>query len=166
MFVENSEKAQLEHSNQVQLLKLEIAQLNSQIAKGKTSLSVKTPGAAAASASAAGELEDFDDDREIAKVTEQKFEQKVKELLKVQTDLEALQKATSEKDQEMRILEHRCEEMKDTMRQFTSLADKDDNDDMFEAVIRNEYELKEEQLLEKNQNLMNEIESLKDQLMR
>jgi len=30
------------------------------------------------------------------------------------------------------------------MRQFTSLADKEDNDDMFEAVLREEYEVKEE----------------------
>ena len=89
-------------------------------------------------------LEDFDDDKEIAKVTEQKFEQKVKELLKTQTELETLQKQMSEKDEAMALLEHRCEELKDSMRQFTSLADKDENDETFEAVLRNEYDLLKE----------------------
>ena len=89
-------------------------------------------------------LEDFDDDKEIAKVTEQKFEQKVKELLKTQTELEILQKQMSEKDEAMALLEHRCEELKDSMRQFTSLADKDENDETFEAVLRNEYDLLKE----------------------
>jgi len=38
MFVENSEKAKIEHDSLVQALKLEIAQLNTEIAKQKTGL--------------------------------------------------------------------------------------------------------------------------------
>ena len=51
----------------------------------------KQPAATAATSAVVeddGGVEDFDDDKEIAKVTGQKFEQKVKELLKVQTELE------------------------------------------------------------------------------
>ena len=72
----------------------------------------------------------------------------------------------SEKDEAMALLEHRCEELKDSMRQFTSLADKDENDEMFEAVLRNDYDLLKEQLMEKNQNLTTEVEQLRDNLLR
>ena len=93
MFVEKMEKANIEHESHVQMLKIQIAQLNTEIAKSKVvglpGMS-KQPVTAAATAAAAddGGVEDFDDDKEIAKVTGQKFEQKVKELLKVQTELE------------------------------------------------------------------------------
>ena len=52
------------------------------------------------------------------------------------------------------------------MRQFTSLTDKDENDETFEAVLRNEYELMKEELLEKNQGLNTEVEQLRDNLLR
>ena len=44
------------------------------------------------------------------------------------------------------------------MRHFTSLADKEENDETFEAVIRNEFETVQEQLTEKNQKLTKEID--------
>ena len=72
----------------------------------------------------------------------------------------------SEKDDAMALLEHRCEELKESMRQFTSLADKDENDETFEAVLRNEYELLREQFMEKNQSLSTEVEQLRDSLSR
>ena len=68
--------------------------MNTEIAKSKVvglPGMVKQPAAAAATSAVVeddGGVEDFDDDKEIAKVTGQKFEQKVKELLKVQTELE------------------------------------------------------------------------------
>ena len=52
------------------------------------------------------------------------------------------------------------------MRQFTSLVDKDENDETFEAVLQNEYELMKEELLEKNQGLNTEVEQLRDNLLR
>ena len=71
-----------------------------------------------------------------------------------------------EKDDSMSLLEHRCEELKESMRQFTSLTDKDENDETFEAVLRNEYELMKEELMEKNQGLNTEVAQLRDNLLR
>ena len=49
---------------------------------------------------------------------------------------------------------------------FTSLAEKDDNDDTFEAVLREEFELLQEQFQEKNQNLNTEVEQLREDMLR
>ena len=92
MFVTNMEKAKIESDSQMSQLKIQVAQLNTELAKEKTGLGGQTETQATTEG-----LEDFDDAVEIAKVTEQKFELKVKELLKVQTQLEVIQKQMVEK---------------------------------------------------------------------
>lgn len=52
------------------------------------------------------------------------------------------------------------------MRQFTSLTDKDENDELFEAVLREQFEMVQDQLMEKNQGLTEEIMGLRDNLLR
>ena len=52
------------------------------------------------------------------------------------------------------------------MRQFTSLADREENDELFEAVLREQFELEQDKLMEKNQALSEEIMGLRDSLLR
>ena len=112
----------------------------------------------------ADSVQDFDDAHEIYKLSEQKFYQKVKEVIKVQSQLKDHQKKLAEKDTEIGDLQHRIELLQDSMRHFTSLTDKDENDQTFEAVIRNEFEEMQEQLEKKNQMLMKEVEQLRKEL--
>ena len=75
MFDTNLEKAKQESDNKIQQLKIEIAQLQTELAKQKTGLTETQ--------ATADSVEDFDDEKEIAKVREQRLDLKVKELLKV-----------------------------------------------------------------------------------
>ena len=83
----------------------------------------------------------------------------------MQSQLKESQKLVAEKDKEIGDLQHRLELLQDSMRHFTSLADKEENDETFEAVIRGEFEAIQEQLEEKNQSLGAEVKKLSQELL-
>jgi len=72
---------------------------------------------------------------------EQKFDDKIKELLTVQSKLDLANRTLEEKDQEIAQLQDRAEDMEDQMREFTSIANVSLNDETFESVLRKEFEM-------------------------
>ena len=136
-------------------MKLEIAHLNTQVAKWQTSLS--------AAASKADSVEDM---KETVAVTEKKFEEKVKELFKAQQETEKYKNQMQEKEKDLMAMETRISEMEEYMRSFTSIADTAELDDTFEAVLRSEFELMRARLCEKIETLTTEKENLSQNLIR
>lgn len=155
-----TEKMAQESDEQIARLKGEIASLNKELTNQKTASAQVTETQATADS-----VQDFDDAQEIYKLSEQKFYQKVKEGIKMQNQLKESQKLVAEKDKEIGDLQHRLELLQDSMRHFTSLADKEENDETFEAVIRGEFEAIQEQLEEKNKSLNAEVKKLSQELL-
>ena len=77
MFESEKEKARVESDSKLNALKLEIAKLNTDLSKQKIQMS-----------SASNTVESIEDMKETVKLTEQKFEEKVKHILRLQTDIE------------------------------------------------------------------------------
>lgn len=78
--------------------------------------------------------------------------------------MKTLQAQVTEKDKEISQMTHRIELLQDSMRHFTSLADKEENDQTFEAVLKGEFEAIEQALKEKNQELTSEVKWLRQQI--
>ena len=112
------------------VIKNQIAELNTELAKQKTNLSETS-----AQADSAGDM------KETLRVMEQKFDDKIKELLTVQSKLDLANRTIEEKDQEIAQLQDRAEDMEDQMREFTSIANVSLNDETFESVLRKEFEM-------------------------
>ena len=155
MYETNTQKAKLEFDTERQKLKLEIANLNTQVAKWQTSWS-----------EAASKADSVDDMKETVAVTEKKFEEKVKELFKAQQEIEKLKNQMKEKEKDLMATEARVAEMEDYMRSFTSIADTAEMDDTFEAVLRSEFQLMRARLTEKIETLATEKEHLSADLIR
>ena len=77
MFESEKEKARVESDSKLNALKLEIAKLNTDLSKQKIQMS-----------SASNTVESIEDMKETVRVTEQRFEEKVKHILRLQTDIE------------------------------------------------------------------------------
>ena len=77
MFESEKEKARVESDSKLNALKLEIAKLNTDLSKQKIQMS-----------SASNTVESIEDMKETVKVTEERFEEKVKHILRLQTDIE------------------------------------------------------------------------------
>ena len=60
-------------------------------------------------------------------------------MLKSEGDIETLKKKLLEKDYDIAHHQNRCKEFEEAMRSMTSVSNMADNDDTFEAVLRNEF---------------------------
>ena len=155
MYDSSSAKLKQEHENEVKKLNIQIASLNTELAKHKINLSSTSTVA-----------ENVETMQETVKLTEQRFEEKVKELVTVQAELEKQKRLQEENSQEIQVYEHRISEMEDQMRSFTSLSSTSSNDETFEAVLRAEFEIMRQRFTDKNSNLACELENLRTDLIR
>ena len=104
--------------------------------------------------------------QETVRVMEQRFEEKVKEVLTLLSDLEVQKKIVAEKNSEIAHFQDRINEMEDQMRRFTSLANTSKNDETFESVLRAEFENMRRRLTSKNDSLACEVQNLRADLIR
>ena len=74
--------------------------------------------------------------KETMRITEQKFEEKVKETIKFQEEIELLKGKLTDKEYDVAHYQNRCNELEDQMRAFTSLTSMDVNDETFETVLK------------------------------
>ena len=79
--------------------------------------------------------------KEMVRVSEKLIEEKTNELLKTQATNEQQKIQINDQLEQLENWQKRCKEMEDQMRNFTSLGQYGNNDETFESVLRQEFDM-------------------------
>ena len=77
----------------------------------------------------------------MVRVSEKLIEEKTNELLKTQATNEQQKIQIKDQTEQLENWQKRCKEMEDQMRNFTSLGQYGNNDETFESVLRQEFDM-------------------------